>query len=113
MLPVSLFDLSITPYHLSKLTNHSKIDAMPPFRGEGGCQAVDDALKLARAIEAMDKADVSSIKTFMDSYQREMLERGSKAAKLSADVLKDNLDPSERVVGGQRVQILPRDKVII
>jgi hypothetical protein len=43
----------------------------------------------------MDKADVSSIKTFMDSYQREMLERGSKAAKLSADVLQDNRDPSE------------------
>ncbi|KAF3005594.1 hypothetical protein E8E13_000521 [Curvularia kusanoi] len=31
--------------------------AMPPFRGEGGCQAIDDALKLARAIEGMDKTD--------------------------------------------------------
>jgi 2-polyprenyl-6-methoxyphenol hydroxylase-like FAD-dependent oxidoreductase len=74
---------------------------------------MDDALKLARAIEAMDRTDVSSIKTFMDSYQREMLERGGKAAKLSADVLQDNRHPSERVVGGRGVQLLPRDKIVI
>lgn len=74
---------------------------------------MDDALKLARAIEAMDKNDVSSIKTLMDSYQREMLERGGKAAKLSAEVLQDNRDPSERVVGGQAVQILPRDEISV
>jgi 2-polyprenyl-6-methoxyphenol hydroxylase-like FAD-dependent oxidoreductase len=113
MLPVSSFDLSITPCYLLKLTSRSNIDAMPPFRGEGGCQAIDDALKLARAIEAMDKTNISSIRTLMHSYQREMLERGRKAAKLSADVLQDNRDPSERVVGGQRVEILPRDKVVI
>lgn len=74
---------------------------------------MDDALKLARAIEAMDKTDTSSIKTFMDSYQREMLEVGSKAAKLSADVLQDNRHLSERVVGGQAVQLLPRDKIVV
>ncbi|KAK3201165.1 hypothetical protein GRF29_213g1344068 [Pseudopithomyces chartarum] len=87
--------------------------AMPPFRGEGGCQAMDDALKLARAIEAMEKTDVNSIRTFMDSYQREMLERGGKAARLSAEVLQDNRNPSERVVGGQTVRILPRDEILV
>lgn len=86
---------------------------MPPFRGEGGCQAMDDALKLARAIEAMEKTDVNSIRTFMDSYQREMLERGGKAARLSAEVLQDNRNPSERVVGGQTVRILPRDEILV
>lgn len=86
---------------------------MPPFRGEGGCQAMDDALKLARAIEAMEKTDVNSIRTFMDSYQRGMLERGGKAARLSAEVLQDNRNPSERVVGGQTVRILPRDEILV
>jgi 2-polyprenyl-6-methoxyphenol hydroxylase-like FAD-dependent oxidoreductase len=86
---------------------------MPPFRGEGGCQAIDDALKLARAIEAMDKTNISSIRTFMDSYQREMLERGGKTAKFSAEVLQGNRDLSERFVVGQVVQILLRDEIMV
>lgn len=87
--------------------------AMPPFRGEGGCQAIDDALKLARAIETMDKTDSGSIRSLMDSYQREMLERGGKAARLSAEVLQDNRDTSKRVVGGENVRILPRDEIVV
>lgn len=86
---------------------------MPPFRGEGGCQAIDDALRLSRAIEAMDKTDVGTIRSGMDAYQREMLERGGKAARLSAGVLQDSKDPSERVVGGESVQILPKDEIAV
>lgn len=86
---------------------------MPPFRGEGGCQAMEDALQLARAIQAMDKTNVKSIRSTMDSYQREMLERGGKAARLSAEVLQDGRSPSERVVGGVGVQVLPRDEIVV
>jgi hypothetical protein len=68
---------------------------------------MDDVLRFARAIEAMDKTDISSIRTSMDSYQREMLERGGK------EMLQQNHNPSERVVGGQAVQILPRDEVVV
>ncbi|KAH6677024.1 hypothetical protein F5X68DRAFT_278183 [Plectosphaerella plurivora] len=87
--------------------------AMPPFRGEGGCQAMEDALQLARAIEAMDKTDIKSIRSTMDSYQREMLERGGKAARLSAEVLQDGKSPADRVVGGVGVQVLPRDEIVV
>lgn len=87
--------------------------AMPPFRGEGGCQAIDDALKLARAIESMDKNDINSIKSVMDAYQREMLERGGKAARASAAVLQSEFDASERVVGGKPIQELPKDKIVL
>lgn len=86
---------------------------MLPFRGEGGCQAIDDALKLARAIEAMDKADVSSIRSGIDVYQREMLERGGNAARLSAAVLQDSTNPSKRGVGGESVRILLREEIVM
>jgi len=87
--------------------------AMPPFRGEGGCQAIEDALKLARAIESMGKSDTDSIKIVMSSYQREMLERGGKAARASASVLDGEVDPSERVVGGESIRELPKTRIIL
>ncbi|KAH7018073.1 uncharacterized protein B0I36DRAFT_435462 [Microdochium trichocladiopsis] len=87
--------------------------AMPPFRGEGGCQAIEDALKLARAVEKMDKNDIGSIKSTMDSYQREMLARGGKAARLSAEVLSKDSDSSERVVGGRPIELLSREEIVI
>lgn len=86
---------------------------MPPFRGEGGCQAIEDALKLARAIESMDKSDIGSIKSIMSSYQSEMLERGGRAARASASVLDGEIDPAERVVGGESIRELPKEKVVL
>ncbi|KAI1275657.1 putative monooxygenase [Xylaria sp. FL0933] len=59
--------------------------AMTPFRGEGGYHALTDALNLARAIGKIDKDDIESIKKVFGPYQVEMLERGSKAAKLSEE----------------------------
>ncbi|KAI0423946.1 putative monooxygenase [Xylaria sp. FL1042] len=59
--------------------------AMTPFRGEGGFHALKDALNLARAIGKIDKDNIENIKEVFGPYQVEMLERGSKAAKLSEE----------------------------
>ncbi|KAI0802847.1 putative monooxygenase [Xylaria sp. FL0064] len=66
--------------------------AMTPFRGEGGFHAITDALNLARAIRKVDKDDIESIKKVFGPFQVEMLERGSKAAKLSAEAFAKKLE---------------------
>ncbi|KAK8086462.1 FAD-dependent monooxygenase cctM [Apiospora phragmitis] len=82
--------------------------AMTPFRGEGGCHAMQDALNLARALASIeDKNDAESIKTILGAYQKEMLKRGSEAARLSDTQLDQ---PRRR---GMFVQPLPSDPVVI
>ncbi|KAK8129710.1 hypothetical protein PG999_002090 [Apiospora kogelbergensis] len=82
--------------------------AMTPFRGEGGCHAMQDALNLARALAAIeDKNDVASIKTILGGYQKEMLKRGSEAARLSDTQLDE---PRPR---GMFEQPLPSDPVVV
>lgn len=86
----------------------SNPDAMTPFRGEGGCHAMQDGLNLARAVASIqDKEDAESIKTVLGAYQKEMLKRGSKAAQLS-DTQLDEERPR-----GMFVQPLPKDQVVI
>jgi 2-polyprenyl-6-methoxyphenol hydroxylase-like FAD-dependent oxidoreductase len=53
---------------------------MTPFRGEGGNNALQDSLNLARAIA---KSEPSKILASVKEYQDEMLDRGSKAVKAS------------------------------
>ncbi|KAK6844479.1 monooxygenase [Apiospora arundinis] len=82
--------------------------AMTPFRGEGGCHAMQDALNLGRALAAIeDKNDIASIKTILGGYQKEMLKRGSEAARLSDTQLDE---PRPR---GMFVQPLPSDPIVI
>ncbi|KAK6079469.1 early conidial development-2 [Seiridium cupressi] len=57
--------------------------AMTPFRGEGGCNAMQDALQLARALRTINKPDKEHIASVLGPYQEKMLERGSEAARLS------------------------------
>ncbi|KAK7978102.1 monooxygenase [Apiospora saccharicola] len=82
--------------------------AMTPFRGEGGCHAMQDALKLARAVASIaDKDDAESIKTVLGAYQKEMIKRGSEAARLSDTQLDQERPPN------MFMQPLPKDQVVI
>ncbi|KAK8039631.1 hypothetical protein PG993_008042 [Apiospora rasikravindrae] len=83
--------------------------AMTPFRGEGGCHAMQDALNLARALASIeDKTDTESIKSILGAYQKEMLKRGSEAARLSDTQLDEEDRPR-----GMFMQPLPKDQVVI
>ncbi|KAK9778047.1 putative FAD-binding domain-containing protein [Seiridium cardinale] len=57
--------------------------AMTPFRGEGGCHAMEDAVQLARALRTINRPDKEHIASVLGAYQEKMLERGSEAAYLS------------------------------
>lgn len=88
-------------------------DAMPPFRGEGGCHAMQDALNLARAVETMDKADRASVVEGLGAYQEEMLARGAKATRLSATQFEQDMDANSRVVAGRPLEVLPQETITI
>ena len=69
---------------------------------------MQDALNLGRALAGIeDRDDVASIQTILRGYQKEMLQRGSEAARLSDTQLDE---PRPR---GMFVQPLPSDPVII
>ncbi|KAH9895416.1 hypothetical protein F4778DRAFT_783772 [Xylariomycetidae sp. FL2044] len=60
--------------------------AMPPFRGEGGYHAIKDAFHLAKAIGKInDHAGTEGVGELLGEYQREMLPRGSEAARKSKE----------------------------
>ncbi|KAI0401463.1 FAD/NAD(P)-binding domain-containing protein [Xylaria palmicola] len=56
---------------------------MTPFRGEGGVHAIKDALNLSEALSRVDFEDLADIRLKLGSYQREVLERGNAAVRLS------------------------------
>lgn len=87
--------------------------AMPPFRGEGGCHAMQDALNLARAVERMDKMDRASVVEGLRAYQEEMLARGNQAVRLSAVQFDEEMDANSRVVAGRPLEMLPRETIVI
>lgn len=62
---------------------------MTPFRGEGGYNTFIDAMALAKILDRLNgenKAhDIESIKTYVNEYNAEMLERGVKSVQLSRE----------------------------
>ncbi|KAL6818059.1 hypothetical protein GGI42DRAFT_347320 [Trichoderma sp. SZMC 28013] len=62
---------------------------MTPFRGEGGYNTFIDAMALAKILDRLDKKDkahdIESIKTSVNEYNAEMLERGVKSVQLSRE----------------------------
>ncbi|KAL8330547.1 hypothetical protein RB593_001523 [Gaeumannomyces tritici] len=63
---------------------------MPPFRGEGGVNALVDALRLGEAIGKIAAGDVD-VATAMEEYQAEMLERGNRAVTMSVDAVETDV----------------------
>ncbi|KAL8375183.1 hypothetical protein RB599_001767 [Gaeumannomyces hyphopodioides] len=60
---------------------------MPPFRGEGGVNALIDALRLGEAIGKIAAGD-ADVATAMEEYQEELLERGNRAVTMSVDAVR-------------------------
>lgn len=58
---------------------------MPAVRGEGGIHAMRDAMSIAKTLVkvAEEGSAYEGWKTGVDEYQKEMLERGGKAVRLS------------------------------
>ncbi|KAJ6782151.1 hypothetical protein PWT90_07443 [Aphanocladium album] len=82
----TLQDLEIDELPVSRVTLlGDAAHSMTPFRGEGGIHALRDALSLARTIAKATRegADLHGWKQGLDGYQREMLDRGVKAVRLS------------------------------
>ncbi|KAJ3498741.1 hypothetical protein NLG97_g881 [Lecanicillium saksenae] len=82
----TLQDLEIDELPVSRVTLlGDAAHSMTPFRGEGGIHALRDALSLAHTISKAvnEGAGLDGWKQGIDAYQREMLERGVKAVRLS------------------------------
>lgn len=86
-------------------------------RGEGGVHAMQDGMKLARAIAQIDGNNLESIKEHLGAYQEEMLARGGRAAQLSRLAFDKKLDvenPGEdRQVAGEKMMPLPDEPVTL
>ncbi|KAF2759302.1 FAD/NAD(P)-binding domain-containing protein [Pseudovirgaria hyperparasitica] len=74
---------------------------MTPFRGEGGCQAIRDALNLARVLIQSDDADLLAN---LDAYQVEMLQRGGEAVRRSRGAGSGEQDAGERMAWGTKLR---------
>ncbi|OAQ95811.1 hypothetical protein LLEC1_01688 [Akanthomyces lecanii] len=82
----TLQDLEIDELPVSRVTLlGDAAHSMTPFRGEGGIHAMRDSLSLARTITKVAKegTGLEGWKRGVDEYQKEMLERGVKAVRLS------------------------------
>lgn len=84
-------------------------------RGEGGVHALRDALKLSRAIAkiASREATHEHIVQEFDEYQKEMLERGSTAVRLSRQAGSPGTAAGPIVTWGQESRELPQEHVVL
>ncbi|KAI0458873.1 FAD/NAD(P)-binding domain-containing protein [Xylaria acuta] len=72
--------------------------AMTPFRGEGGVQAIRDALNISEGLSQINLKDSTDIGPRLGSYQREILERGQAAVLLSRNANRNNQQAHNRIV---------------
>ncbi|TGJ81339.1 hypothetical protein E0Z10_g7411 [Xylaria hypoxylon] len=70
---------------------------MTPFRGEGGVQAIRDALNLSEAFRHIDFKDSTNICPALESSQQEILDRGHAAVMLSRRA-NDNNQQADRTI---------------
>ncbi|KAJ5404320.1 FAD-dependent urate hydroxylase [Penicillium cosmopolitanum] len=87
---------------------------MTPFRGEGGVQAMRDALHLSKAITLIVKNTDggNELNSVMGEYQKEMLSRGGTAVRLSRNEW-TKVSQEERSSWGTRRSIIPSKKVLL
>ncbi|KAI0096084.1 FAD/NAD(P)-binding domain-containing protein [Nemania sp. FL0031] len=71
---------------------------MTPFRGEGGVNAIMDALNIAPAFSHIDLKDPTNIGLVLAPFQQEILERGSAAVKLSRNAGRNNQQVQNAIV---------------
>ncbi|KAI8624184.1 putative monooxygenase [Xylariaceae sp. FL1651] len=90
--------------------------SMTPFRGEGGSQAMMDAVRLGEALVKCDKFDTDSIKGLLGPYQDEMLQRGGEAAKFSQLQYALERNPGaakDRMIAGHLIEPLPEKPISV
>ncbi|KAI1158603.1 FAD/NAD(P)-binding domain-containing protein [Nemania serpens] len=86
---------------------------MTPFRGEGGVQAIRDALNLSEALSRIDLEDPKDVGLTLEPYQREILERGSAAVRLSRTANRNNQDALNKIVACGQVAKPTAEEVIL
>ncbi|KAI0439466.1 FAD/NAD(P)-binding domain-containing protein [Xylaria telfairii] len=72
--------------------------AMTPFRGEGGVQAMKDALNISEGLGYINLEDSTDIGLALGPYQREILERGQKAVLMSRNANRNNQQAHNKIV---------------
>ncbi|KAI0550968.1 FAD/NAD(P)-binding domain-containing protein [Xylaria curta] len=72
--------------------------AMTPFRGEGGVQAIRDALNISEALSHINLEDRKDVGLILEPYQREILERGKAAVLMSRNANKNNQQAHNSIV---------------
>ncbi|KAH6658424.1 hypothetical protein BKA67DRAFT_644260 [Truncatella angustata] len=86
---------------------------MTPFRGEGACHAMKDALNLARVLEKLRADNFNHVQALLREYQIEMLKRGGEAARLSDMQFDQDMDQNSRVVMGKSLELIPKEHISI
>ncbi|KAK0610601.1 hypothetical protein B0T17DRAFT_621069 [Bombardia bombarda] len=69
---------------------------MTPARGEGAIFAIKDAVQLGKVIASSDRTDLISLRTALDEYQKDILEKGYESILLGRDTLPKARTGAER-----------------
>ena len=106
--PLVIWDMLLKPEDMPKGRMITLLgDAahpMTPFRGEGGCHALIDALKLGKVIGELGKRkERGQLAEAVHEYEEEMVKRGGEAAVESRSA--NEQESGERMVCGQRVRV--------
>ncbi|KAI1304368.1 FAD/NAD(P)-binding domain-containing protein [Xylaria venustula] len=89
------------------------VHPMTPFRGEGGMHAIRDALNLGKVIESLRHTFPEGSQHALDSYHKEILQRGSQAVMLSRNALKHNQENGSVVTAWGSVATPAHEEKII
>ncbi|KAI8634039.1 hypothetical protein F5Y19DRAFT_470203 [Xylariaceae sp. FL1651] len=83
-----------------------------PFRGEGGVNAIRDALNLGQLLAGLNSADREPVLEAVKAYQDEMVPRGVSVVRGARELLSIVRDGYGEVrVGGRPVSRLPSEKI--
>ncbi|KAH8156921.1 hypothetical protein CIB48_g11325 [Xylaria polymorpha] len=88
--------------------------AMTPFRGEGGVQAMEDALNISEGLGHINLEDSTDIGLALGPYQREILERGQTAVLRSRNANRNNQQAHNKIVAwGHVAKPTSEEKVVL
>ncbi|KAI1875059.1 uncharacterized protein JN550_002488 [Neoarthrinium moseri] len=85
---------------------------MTPFRGEGGCHAITDALNLSKVLGKIEKGENGDIAAAIEGYHAEVLERGSNAVLSSRNAHK-TMGQKPPVGWGYTVVPIPEERIVL
>jgi len=86
---------------------------MTPFRGEGACHAIRDALNLAKVLGALRRDNFDHMLPLLGDYQTEMLKRGGEAARLSHVQFELEHSPEARLVMGKPSEVIEKEHISV